>query len=666
MNHELYENVYWVGDTEQINALHCNPYLIIEGDEAVLFDPGSSFDFEKVYQNVTELTSIESIKYVVLSHQDPDLCAALPLFEQKGLKASVVCHWRTSVIIQYYNIISPFYLADQNNFSLELKTGRKLDFIHAPYLHFPGALLTYDSTSKILFSGDLFGGFSLNWGLFADDGYEEAMEAFHETYMPSNDILRPIMEFLLSMDISIIAPQHGSIIIKDIKKHIKCLRDLECGTFLTPIKKAITSIGGYTGLCNKILKRYYSLFNPEEVRELFLDTDIVLDDQTYLIKDFSVTGGELWDYLFEVIYTKKGMSWIAALASQVEKLSKEYDVDLPQIFKSVIYDIEKTIETLSDENKHLRELNERLERNLQSTQDKLIKCPITKLYNETFFRQYLETETKNAFGKNEDFAILIIDLDNLAQLNFKYGNKVGDETLQIFAYTIKQLMPDTHLLFKLKGSEFAYYIPEITDIDPFETAENIRSAIEQSAAFIEKITATIGLVQSSGLYQEGLSHAVLLERMIHLSRMRVRAGKSQGMNVVCATSGDEDHGKEAGTVLLVDTDEMNLNVLSTVLDQAGYDVAVCKDGLCALDVIEKRTPDCVICELMVPKLDGFSLRERMLKSSELKSTNFILLSYQKDEALVERAFEHNIQFFLKKPFMMTELLGIIRTFTDVD
>ena len=321
MNTELHENIFWVGDTEQINALHCNPYLILDGDEAVLFDPGSSIDFEKVFKNVTELTLLESIKYVVLSHQDPDLCSAVPLFEKKGLKASVVCHWRASVIIQYYGIISPFYLVDQNSYSLELQSGRRFQFIHAPYLHFPGALLAYDEASKILFSGDLFGGFTLNWGLFADDGYEEAMQAFHETYMPSNDILRPVMEYLLSMDISIIAPQHGSIITKDIKKYIKCLRDLECGTFLAPIKKAITSIGGYVGLCNKILKRYYSLYKPEDVRRMFLETDIVLDNESYLIKDFSVTGQELWNQLFEIIYAKKGMSWLAVVASNVEKLS---------------------------------------------------------------------------------------------------------------------------------------------------------------------------------------------------------------------------------------------------------------------------------------------------------------------------------------------------------
>jgi len=666
MNTELYDNVFWVGDVEQINALHCNPYLILDGDEAVLFDPGSSLDFEKVFSNIIEITPIETVKYVVLSHQDPDLCASLPLFEKRGLKASVVCHWRSSVIIQYYNIVSPFYLVDQNNFSLQLKTGRKLEFVHAPYLHFPGAVMTYDTESRILFSGDLFGGFSSNWQLFADDRYQEVMEAFHEAYMPSNDILSPVMEFLLSMDISIIAPQHGSVINRDIKKYITCLRDLECGAFLAPIKKAIANIGGYVGLCNKILKRYYSLFDLEKVKALFLDTDIILDDESSLIKDFSATGQELWDQLFEIVFAKRGMSWITVIAALVEKLSKEYDVGLPRIFESVIYSIEKKIKTLSDENVHLKELNERLGNSLQSARDKLMKDPITDLYNETFFRQYLETETENSFNKGEDFAFLLIDLDDFAQLVYKYSDKVGNETLKNVAYTIRQQMPGTHLLFKLKGSEFAYYIPETKNQEALETAENVRLTLERSESFIEKISATIGLTQASELYYENLTHAMLLKKMGHICRLRVRIGKSQGMNVVCSSSGIEDDSDEAVKILLVDTDDMNLKVLSAVLRQAGYGVTTCKDGLSALEIIEKQNPDFIICELMIPKLDAFSLREKLLQSSELKKTHFILLSYQRDEKLVEQAFEYNIQYFLKKPFMISELLGIIKINSHAD
>lgn len=76
--------------------------------------------------------------------------------------------------------------------------------------------------------------------------------------MPSNEIIRPVMEKLLSIDIAMIAPQHGSI-IKDnvVKSHIKVLRDLDW--YLKDTKKEIAKNGGYKLLVSLVLKK--ALFN---------------------------------------------------------------------------------------------------------------------------------------------------------------------------------------------------------------------------------------------------------------------------------------------------------------------------------------------------------------------------------------------------------------------
>ncbi len=209
---EIKEGIFWVGVSSPHDGLNCNPYLLVDGDEAVLFDPGSVLDFEDVYENVTSIVPLEKIKYVVLHHQDPDSCSSVPLFEEKGAKFKIVTHWRTQLLVKYYGIKSDYYIVNENNYKLVLKSGRILTFIHTPYLHFPGVIVTYDTVSRVLFSSDLFGAFSYEWNLYADDAYMEKMKAFHEHYMPSNEILRPVMDVLLGMDISVIAPQHGSVI----------------------------------------------------------------------------------------------------------------------------------------------------------------------------------------------------------------------------------------------------------------------------------------------------------------------------------------------------------------------------------------------------------------------------------------------------------------------
>ena len=73
---EIAENIFWIGVQEEGSILQCNPY-IIKGDINVLIDPGSVLEQEELLENVKAIVPLEEIDYVVLTHQDPDICAAL-------------------------------------------------------------------------------------------------------------------------------------------------------------------------------------------------------------------------------------------------------------------------------------------------------------------------------------------------------------------------------------------------------------------------------------------------------------------------------------------------------------------------------------------------------------------------------------------------------------
>ena len=159
---EIAAGVYWVGAgaPHQKTQLNCNPYLIMDHGEAVLIDPGSPLDFEQVWENVSKLVSIDKVRYIVLQHQDPDFCASTPLFEQHGFQGQIATHWRAANLIRFYGVKSPFYLVDEQDWQLKFGNERVLTFIATPYLHFSGAIVTYDSQTEVLFSSDLFGAFS--------------------------------------------------------------------------------------------------------------------------------------------------------------------------------------------------------------------------------------------------------------------------------------------------------------------------------------------------------------------------------------------------------------------------------------------------------------------------------------------------------------------------
>ncbi len=656
---EISDNIFWVGAVSDKGMLQCHSYLIIDGEEAVLIDPGSPLNFDVVYKKVSSLIPIQNVRYIILNHQDPDICSSVPLFEKKGFKGEIATHWRTSVLIKYYGISSKYYLVDHNQFKLTFSSGRVLDFIATPYLHYSGSIMVYDSKSKILFSSDLFGALSSDKQFWANKNYIEAMKAFHEHYMPSNEILSPVMELLLNLEISIIAPQHGCLINQDIEEAIVTLRDLECGTFLNPIKKELIIIGGYYGLCNRILKRYYSFFETNEVLEIFTDSPIIIDDETLLISDFNSTGRDLWNTFFELVYSKKGISWITLVEPLVRRKAIEYEIALPQIFKTVYIDIESKVNNLLDQNIQLKELNERLNNNLKKTEDKLQRCPVTMLYNEGFFMEYIKNDIQSVGDKDKKNALIVIEIDKMPKTIFDYGQNAGEEVLKSMAYLLDKRKASLWGLFKLEGPRFALYLPDTRTEKAVDFADKMRSDISQSPVFLHPITVSIGVSNLDEFSELSMSRDELYESIFKVAKLRLQIAKNRGMNIVCFESDIHDYSEGIGKVLIIEPDELNANILETSLSPLKIKVKLCTDGLKALELIEKEKPDVIISEIFVPKMDGFMIREKILQSSSQKNIPFIVMSHKKDEESVQRANHLEILHYLKKPFILSELVGLV-------
>lgn len=658
---EIADGIYWVGGCAQDGGLHCNPYLIVDGDEGVLMDPGSVLDFEDVYENVCSIIPLEKIKYVILHHQDPDFCSAVPLFEKAGGTFEVVTHWRTQTIVKYYGIKSKYYIINENEFKLTLASGRILGFVQTPYLHFPGAITTYDAQTKILFSSDLFGAFSYEWSLYAQDDYLEKMKTFHEHYMPSNSILRPVMEMFLGMDIAMIAPQHGSIIKENIISYIKALRDLECGTLLNPIKRDLAKSGGYMGICSAVLKRLGSILNQEAVRELVADLELTLDENLN-ITDYNVTGNVLWNMIFERILARKGTTWLIVIEPLTETLSKEYDIPMPEVFESHLKKAEDEASSLSEQNRLLKEINTRLESSILESQNKLIRCGITGLYNYSFFKNYLASEVNSIITDHSDQnpGLVIISLDNIERIEYLYGHDEVEEIQRNVTFILEDLKQGNEMLFKLQGVNFACYIPQTSKEVVQAFAEKIRNTIASSEKFIEKITASIGLT-SLGEIRETEEHSGKLDEAFYsVAVVRAKIARNMGRNIVCSQSSLVEYQDEIGKILIVDSDEITVDVLKTSLENINYQVITASDGQAAVQIARDDNPLLIISEVMIPKMDGFLFREEMLSDSHTSKIPFIYLSYLKNDESVFRASDLGVEHYFKKPFMLSELIGVIQ------
>lgn len=119
---------------------------------------------------------------------------------------------------------------------------------------------------------------------------------------------------------------------------------------------------------------------------------------------------------------------------------------------------------------------------------------------------------------------------------------------------------------------------------------------------------------------------------------------------------------QAKTILVVDDDPQIINLLSTVLGEAGYHVVIAKDGLEAVNQVFKLTPDLVIMDIKMPVLDGvraLGTIKGMPSSESGKRPPVILISGYAEKEKVIEAKKLNADDFLAKPFSIKELFARI-------
>jgi len=228
------DGIYWAGFFDVQSGLHCNPYLIVDGNEAVVIDGGSRPDFPTVMMKILETgISASSIVALIYQHYDPDLCGSVGHFEdiidRSDLK--IISHKENNMFIRHYAISSRLISHDAINSEFVFSSGRKLQFINTPYSHSAGSFVTFDTQTRVLFTSDLFGSYGAKWNLFLSLNPEchtcqdlmrcvrgEAycpipdLLRFHQQIMTSEKALRYALQIIGRIPSRMIAPQHGSIL----------------------------------------------------------------------------------------------------------------------------------------------------------------------------------------------------------------------------------------------------------------------------------------------------------------------------------------------------------------------------------------------------------------------------------------------------------------------
>lgn len=222
--------VYWVGALED-TAFHSNAYLIVSGQQAYLVDPGGKHNFSQVKSRVAKILPPEMVTHIIVHHQDPDLCASIPDWVGVNPAIVVLASRRAAVLLPHYGFQASAIVPTDGRSEI-LPGGGELKFIATPFLHFPGAFVTYDTNSRFMFTSDIFAAIDSDWDLYVSDfdRHARSMLAFHTEYMASQKAIQRFVTAIDGLDIKAFLPQHGSILRREmVRPAIEWLKGIKCG-----------------------------------------------------------------------------------------------------------------------------------------------------------------------------------------------------------------------------------------------------------------------------------------------------------------------------------------------------------------------------------------------------------------------------------------------------
>ncbi len=224
-------SVYWLGWPDD-TAFRCNAYLITDGDEALIVNPGGASSFDFVMNRVLQITDPLKVTGLIMSHQDPDVTSGLIMWLNLNPRIKILTSVRTNLLLPHYGRDDYEFVNINENPVFEFKSGRKIRFIESPFMHAPGAFTSFDEFSGFLFSGDIWAAVDMDWHLVVDDfrSHELKLDLFHLDIMAGNVAARGYLSRISSLKIKAILPQHGSIIPERfVTKAMSYLNDLKCG-----------------------------------------------------------------------------------------------------------------------------------------------------------------------------------------------------------------------------------------------------------------------------------------------------------------------------------------------------------------------------------------------------------------------------------------------------
>jgi len=258
MSEQIIDGLYYVGARDPGRRLFdeliplpdgttYNSYLIKGKDKTALIDTVDTTKTEVLVNNLDQL-GIKKIDYVISNHAEQDHSGSIPDMLKKFPQAKVVTNEKCKEMLKdLLHLEEENFLTVEDGQNISLG-GRTLEFIIAPWVHWPETMFTYLKEDRVLFPCDFLGAHYSSEELYVQDKqatYRAAKRYYAEIMMPFAAMAKKHLEKVLQLDIEIIAPSHGQI-YKDYGFILDAYRDWTSDRVKNEVVLAYVSMHGST------------------------------------------------------------------------------------------------------------------------------------------------------------------------------------------------------------------------------------------------------------------------------------------------------------------------------------------------------------------------------------------------------------------------------------
>ena len=223
------DDLYWIGGSDRRLALFENVYPIPRGvsynsyvlldEKTVLLDTVDASISGLFFENLEYVLDGRTLDYLIVNHMEPDHCAIIGDVVRRYPDVKLVCNAKTVPMLKQF---FDFPVEDRTVIVKEMDTlctgKHTFAFVMAPMVHWPEAMVSYDTVDKILFSADGFGTFgAINGNLFADevnferDWLDDARRYFINIVGKYGVQVQNLLKKAVTLEIKMICPLHGPI-----------------------------------------------------------------------------------------------------------------------------------------------------------------------------------------------------------------------------------------------------------------------------------------------------------------------------------------------------------------------------------------------------------------------------------------------------------------------